>query len=234
MRQPTARHLATGLAAAVLVTACGSQATTTGAPSDEQTPAPQGAPASPSPTGTPAPSSSPSPVAPSPTPSSSPSSRPTSDAAPAPQQVVIDDPERLRIPAIEVDAPIVDLGRTEQGGLQVPQDWDATGWWTGGITPGRIGPAVIAGHIDSKSGPAVFFRLEELQEGDTIQVVGADGQTLTFQVEGMEQFPKAEFPTDRIYGPTSDPQLRLITCGGPFDASWGHYLDNVVVYASET
>lgn len=234
MRQPPARHLATALTAAVFMSACGSQATTTDAPSDEQTPAPQDASASPSPTGTPAPST-PSSVSSSPVPSTSPSSESTGEATtPPPQEVVIEDPERLRIPAIEVDAPIVDLGRTEQGSLQVPQEWDATGWWTGGITPGRIGPAVIAGHIDSKAGPAVFFRLEELKEGDEIHVVGAEGQTLTFQVDGMEQFPKAEFPTNRIYGPTPDSQLRLITCGGPFDSSWGHYLDNVVVYASET
>jgi LPXTG-site transpeptidase (sortase) family protein len=147
---------------------------------------------------------------------------------------IIADPERLRIPAIEVDAPVIDLGLTDRGGLEVPSDWDATGWWTGSAAPGHVGATVIAGHVDSRSGPAVFYRLEELTAGDEITVIGADGTEVTYAVDRIEQFPKAEFPTRDIYGPTPEPTLRLVTCGGPFDESWGHYVDNVAVYATAT
>lgn len=147
---------------------------------------------------------------------------------------IIADPERLQIPAIGVDAPVIDLGLTDRGGLEVPSDWDATGWWTGSAEPGHVGATVIAGHVDSRSGPAVFYRLQELTAGDEITVIGADGTEVTYAVDRIEQFPKDEFPTRDIYGPTPEPTLRLVTCGGPFDESWGHYVDNVAVYATAT
>lgn len=174
-----------------------------------------------------------------PTPSPTTSHQPTRTPEPpspvpasAVAEPIVEDPDRLVIPAIEVDAPIMDLGLDDQGALQAPSGWDDIGWWAEGTRPGHVGPAVLAGHVDSKSGPAVFSRLGDLRDGDTIDVIGHDGTTVTFAVDGVDQFPKDDFPTADIYGPTRTSTLRLITCGGPFDSAWGHYLDNVVVSAT--
>jgi hypothetical protein len=140
-------------------------------------------------------------------------------------------PVRIEIPAIGVRAPVVRLGLNEDRTLEVPTDFGDAGWWSGGPRPGEPGPAVIAGHVDSYTGPAVFFRLPELDPGDTIIVGRRDGSRARFTVRGSEQYPKARFPTARVYGRTTGPTLRLITCGGAFDQSTGHYLDNTVVYA---
>jgi hypothetical protein len=161
---------------------------------------------------------------------------PSPTAAPAQAQlrrpeVPLAEPERLEIPAIGVDAPVIDLGLNADGTLEVPTDFDETGWWTGGPAPGEVGPAVIVGHVDSKDGPAVFFRLAELEPGDEIIVTSGDTRT-TFTVESREQHPKDAFPTDRVYRDDDDRvALRLITCGGEFNRSTGHYRDNVVIYA---
>jgi sortase (surface protein transpeptidase) len=141
-------------------------------------------------------------------------------------------PVRVEIPSIGVRAPVIKLGLNPDRSLEVPQDFGDTGWWSGGSRPGERGPAVIVGHVDSKTGPAVFYRLRELRRGDEIVVVGRDGSRARFSVEGSEQYPKDDFPTARVYGRTSGPTLRLITCGGDFDSSTGHYVDNTVVYAS--
>ena len=140
-------------------------------------------------------------------------------------------PVRIEIPAIGVRAPVIPLGLDEHRALEVPADYGDTGWWTGGPWPGERGPAVIAGHVDSTTGPAVFFRLGELAPGDDIVVVRRDGTRVRFRVRGSEHYPKASFPTARVYGPTPGPELRLITCSGDFDRATGHYLDNTVVYA---
>lgn len=143
-------------------------------------------------------------------------------------------PARIVIDSIDVDAPVVDLGLAGDGTLEVPKNWGDTGWYTDGPAPGARGPAVIAGHVDSKTGPAVFYRLDELTPGDTIEVIADSGTVTTFTVDRLQQFPKAQFPTQSVYALTPDPQLRLITCGGAFDESTGHYQDNIVVYASVT
>jgi hypothetical protein len=141
------------------------------------------------------------------------------------------DPVRLYVEAIGVDAPIIPLGLDGSGALEVPDATDETGWWTGGPEPGEQGPAVVAGHVDSRQGPAVFYRLAELQPGDVIDVIRADGTQLRFTVQRTEQHAKDAFPTDTVYAPTAGAELRLITCGGAFDRSSGHYLDNVIVFA---
>ena len=115
--------------------------------------------------------------------------------------------------------------------LEVPTDYGDTGWWSGGSRPGETGPAVIVGHVDSQTGPAVFYRLGELRKGDKVVVVRRDGSRARFTVQGSERFPKDEFPTARVYSRTDGPTLRLITCGGAFDSSTGHYVDNTIVYA---
>jgi len=140
-------------------------------------------------------------------------------------------PVHLRIPAIGVSAVVVRLGLNRDGTLQVPGDFDVTGWFTGGPAPGETGPAVIAGHIDSRSGPAVFYRLRELRPGDEITVGRTDGSSVRFAVDGVAQYPKQAFPTEAVFGPSPDPMLRLITCGGTFDRSQRSYRDNIVVTA---
>jgi sortase (surface protein transpeptidase) len=143
-------------------------------------------------------------------------------------------PVRVEIPAIGVSSRLVRLGLNADGTMEVPRDNDRAGWFTGGAMPGQDGPAVISGHVDSKSGPAVFFRLRDLRRGDTIRVQRAAGDWLAFEVTGTARYAKAAFPTDAIFGPVTGPVLRVITCGGDFDRSSGHYLDNVVVTATPT
>jgi hypothetical protein len=141
-------------------------------------------------------------------------------------------PVGVEIPAIGVSAPLVRLGLTPDGRLAAPESWSAAGWWTGGPKPGENGPAVIAGHVDSKSGPAVFYQLRKLGRGDRVIVTYSDRSTVSFAVERIDRHPKGAFPTAQVYGGTSGPTLRLITCGGEFDRSSGHYRDNVIVFAS--
>jgi hypothetical protein len=140
-------------------------------------------------------------------------------------------PVGLRIPAIGVDAPVIPLGLNADRTLQVPRDFGDTGWWSGGARPGDPGPTIIVGHVDSYTGPAVFFRVRDLRPGDAIVVLRRDGSRARFTVQGSEEYPKARFPTARVYGPTRGATLRLITCSGAFDRASGHYLDNTVVYA---
>jgi sortase (surface protein transpeptidase) len=143
-------------------------------------------------------------------------------------------PVRVEIPSIGVSSRLIRLGLNADGTMEVPRDYGRAGWFTGGAMPGQDGPAVISGHVDSKSGPAVFYRLRELRPGDTIRVRRADGGWLAFEVTGSARYAKAAFPTDAVFGPVTGPVLRLITCGGAFDRSSGHYLDNVVVTATPT
>jgi sortase (surface protein transpeptidase) len=139
-------------------------------------------------------------------------------------------PVRLRIPAIGVDAPLERLGVDKHGEVQTPA-WQKAGWYTGSARPGQAGPAVILGHVDSASGPAVFYRLEFLRPGDDVEVTRADGSRIVFHVSGQQKVAKSRFPTDLVYGPTLEPSLRLVTCGGSFDAKSHHYRDNIIVSA---
>jgi hypothetical protein len=141
-------------------------------------------------------------------------------------------PRWIRIPAIGVSAPVGPIGLNEDRTIQVPREFGKGGWYRLGPKPGERGPAVIVGHVDSKSGPAVFYRLRELKPGNRILVRRADGSTARFRVNGLERWPKSEFPTRRVYGRTRGPVLRLVTCSGNFDASAGHYVDNTIVFAS--
>jgi len=140
-------------------------------------------------------------------------------------------PIRVRIPGIDVDADVVDLGLNPDRSLEVPEDFEQTGWYTGRSIPGEPGPSVIAGHVDSTTGPAVFFRLRELDEGDLISIDRSDGQTAIYQVNGASQVDKTSFPTELVYGATAEPTLRFITCGGTFDSGAGSYEGNLIVFA---
>lgn len=141
-------------------------------------------------------------------------------------------PVRVRITAIGVAAPVIDLGLNDDDTLEAPEAFDQAGWWTGGAAPGADGPAVVAGHVDSHAGPGVFYRLRELRPGDRIELRDRDGRVVRFAVDRLEQHPKDDFPTAAVYGDTARPTLRLITCGGAFDRSVRSYIDNVIVYAS--
>lgn len=140
-------------------------------------------------------------------------------------------PVSVSIPAIGVQSDLEDLHRGSAGELDPPVDWDSAGWFSDGIVPGEVGPAVIAGHVDSPTSAAVFFRLDELVAGDEIHVAMSDGTTRTFTVDRSERAAKSAFPTSDVYGTTPTAQLRLITCDGVFDTATGHYTDNLIVFA---
>ena len=139
-------------------------------------------------------------------------------------------PVRLRIAAIGVDSTLMELGLKSDGTMQVPPSGFPAGWFTGAPTPGELGPAIIAGHIDW-NGPGVFYDLHHLKAGDRIVVTRKDGSAPVFRVTRVAKFPKTQFPTNLVYGNIDHPGLRLITCGGTFNSQSGHYEDNIVVFA---
>jgi len=140
-------------------------------------------------------------------------------------------PLRLRVPSAGIDAALSAVGLDDGGALVPPDAPGRAGFFVDGPAPGEQGPAVIAGHVDSPSGPAVFYRLRDVAVGDPILVERSDGSTARFVVTRVARHPKSAFPTGEVYGPTPGAELRLITCGGEFDRAAGSYRDNVVVYA---
>ncbi|WP_353388801.1 class F sortase [Thermobispora bispora] len=145
-------------------------------------------------------------------------------------------PVRIRIPAIGVSAPVEPVGVDAKGEMQVPplSKPNLVGWYRLGPAPGEQGPAILLGHVNTRAGAAVFYRLRELKRGNKIAIRRADGKTAIFTVDGIEQVSKLTFPTKRVYGNTATASLRLITCGGLYDAKTHHYTDNVIVYATLT
>jgi hypothetical protein len=144
-------------------------------------------------------------------------------------------PVSMDIPAIGVSSELLHLGLNPDGTIQVPSlvtSADEAAWYEYSATPGQIGASVIEGHVDSYQGPAVFFRLGALRPGDTIEVTLADGVTAIFRVTGVREYLKSNFPARAIYGATDYAALRLITCGGVFDYTTGHYLSSTIVFAS--
>jgi LPXTG-site transpeptidase (sortase) family protein len=156
---------------------------------------------------------------------------PPQSAAPKPVAA----PVSLTIPLIGVRTNLMTLGLASNGELQVPllSMASVAGWYTGSPRPGSIGSAIIVGHIDTTKGPAVFYRLNTLTSGDKIYVKRADGTVVEFRVTSVQTYLKDHFPTEDVYGPVPDPELRLITCGGVWDPALHHYLSNIVVYATE-
>jgi Sortase domain len=141
----------------------------------------------------------------------------------------IAEPSRVVIPAIKADALIVNAGVLDDGSMDVPP-FGLAGWFHVGPAPGEPGPAVIVGHVDSKKGPDVFYRLKDLKPGDEVFVYDKSGDLAVFVVDSSETILKSELPTERIWNSTPQPVIRLITCGGKFDRSTGHYLSNTIVY----
>jgi sortase family protein len=146
-------------------------------------------------------------------------------------------PTRIGIPALGVDSAVDPVGLNPDGTVQVPAPgplYDQAAWYTGSVTPGQRGPAVILGHIDSAAnGPSVFYRLSALRPLDEFTVTRADGRTLVYRVNSVKSYPKDAFPSRSVYGPTTRPEVRLITCGGAFDSRARSYVDNTVVYANQ-
>ncbi|MGW0558445.1 class F sortase [Streptomyces sp. NPDC002926] len=142
-------------------------------------------------------------------------------------------PKRLSITEIAVDAPFTPLSIGSSGQLDAPpgDDNNLVGWFQGGPTPGERGTSIVAGHVDTKTGPAVFVELGSLKPGSTVDITREDNTVATFKVDSVETFSKAHFPNQRVYADTPSPQLRLITCGGEYDRKAKDYTDNVVVFA---
>lgn len=159
---------------------------------------------------------------------------PTAPAVASPAQAAPAQPVELRIPAIRVKTALTDLGLAADGTVQAPPDYQVAGWYAAGPAPGTAPgpPAVIVGHVDSTTGPAVFYRLRELHDGNDIAIRGLDGTTRHFKVYRAAEYPKDAFPAAEVYAPTGRAEVRLITCSGQFDRGQGSYVDNLVVYAT--
>jgi hypothetical protein len=153
-------------------------------------------------------------------------------AVPQPASDHVAKPVTLIIPVIGVKTTLIHLGLTADNELQVPTSTQVAGWYTSSPRPGSIGSAIIAGHIDSRSGPGIFYRLHTMKVGEKIYVRRADHSLAIFRVTALHEYLKSKFPTQGIYGPAPTPELKLITCGGAFDVATGHYLSNVIVFAS--
>ncbi|MGY1730136.1 class F sortase [Geodermatophilus sp. SYSU D01045] len=141
-------------------------------------------------------------------------------------------PTRVQIPALGVASRIMELGLERDGSMEVPPGAYPVGWYDGSPTPGQLGPAVLAGHVDWEGKPGAFYGLRELRPGDTVVVDRADGTVATFRVDRVEEHAKDDFPTEEVYGDIDHAGLRLITCGGAFDEDSGDYEDNIIVFAS--
>ena len=141
-------------------------------------------------------------------------------------------PTKLSIPKLKIETTFEKpLGLNEDGGSEVPKSYTQVGWYEYGPTPGEYGPAVILGHVDSVSGPAVFFSLGQLEAGDDVYIDRADGSVAHFVVEKLERYEQVAFPTAKVYGNIDHAGLRLITCSGTFKKGEQRYTHNLVVYA---
>jgi sortase family protein len=165
-------------------------------------------------------------------------SLPPSTAAETPPTPIVDAPPigrsvpvRVEVPSIGVNSTLMDLGLTADGSLEVPPSGFPAGWYTGAPTPGELGPAIIVGHVDWAGKGGVFYRLRSIHPGALITVLRADGSTAVFAVSSVAEYVKGAFPTDKVYGNTTNAALRLITCGGVFNPAVHSYEDNIVAYA---
>jgi len=182
--------------------------------------------------GEPAPAAAPPAPTPRPT-TSAPAAVPTGPVPTGPVAAEADAtaPVAIRIPDLSIDQAMVPLGVTPERKLEVPEEWMDIGWWKTGPAPGEAGGAVIAGHVNGDGKPAVFVDLPSLAVGAQVEVQREDGSVATFVVRSKEQFPKDDFPNERMYTFEGPSFLHLVTCGGSFDTRSGHYDDNIVVFA---
>ncbi|MFD0370930.1 class F sortase [Streptomyces sp. NPDC059071] len=144
-------------------------------------------------------------------------------------------PTTLAVPAITIEAPVIGLGLDSTGSLATPpvDNPKVVGWYASGVSPGERGTAVVVGHRDTRTGPAIFINLNSLNPGNTIRVARADGRVAVFTVDRVRTYAKSAFPSEEVYGATKRPELRVLTCGGTFDRKEG-YASNIVVFAHLT
>jgi hypothetical protein len=140
-------------------------------------------------------------------------------------------PVRFISPDLEVDAEFEYLGLKDNGEVEVPESFEKVGWYMYGSLPGNQGPAIVIGHVDSKEGPAVFWSLGDLERGDVVTIVNAAGEQIQYRVRDSERYPQNKFPTDKVYGNTDTPELRIITCTGEYNSETKRYSHNLIVYA---
>ncbi|MGW8764557.1 class F sortase [Streptomyces sp. NPDC055815] len=164
-----------------------------------------------------------------------PKARPTPRPSPPPAPLARSRPVTVAVPAITIEAPVIELGLDATGRLGTPpvDDPRVVGWYARGSTPGERGTAVVVGHRDTRTGPAVFLNLNSLSPGNTVRVARADGKVAVFTVDRVRTYAKSDFPDKEVYGDTGRPELRLLTCGGTFDRGKG-YEANIVVFAHLT
>ena len=172
---------------------------------------------------------------------STPQASPTNDAVTVQQEAVApvgaapaapSTPVRIEIPSIGVDSDLIGLGLQSDGTMEVPSRGFPGGWYTGSPTPGELGPSIIAGHVDWNGSPGVFYDLKNMSDGDTIAITREDGSRAVFVATDVQRYPKSTFPTDTVYGDIDHAGLRLITCGGAYDAGASSYDDNVIAFAA--
>ncbi|NUL05705.1 class F sortase, partial [Streptomyces lunaelactis] len=141
-------------------------------------------------------------------------------------------PRRISVPSVALDAPLTEAGLDAGGWVEAPplEHGNLAGWYTGAVTPGERGTAVIVGHVDNTAGPAAFFALGAVKRGSEVEILRRDGRTAVFAVYGVEVLTKKNFPAARVYQDTPEPELRVITCGGGYSKKTG-YAGNVVAFA---
>lgn len=164
-----------------------------------------------------------------------PKARPEPKGDPLPAPLARSRPTGLAVPAITIEAPVLGLGLDASGRLGTPpaEDPRIVGWYKDGPTPGETGTAIVVGHRDTRTGPAIFLNLDSLTAGNTVRIARADGRVAVFTVDKVRTYTKEQFPDQEVYGSTGRPELRLLTCGGSFDPKKG-YESNIVVYAHLT
>ena len=166
-----------------------------------------------------------------PEPEPTPDPEPEAEPEPEPEPEPVEQPTRLSIPAISVDAPVVPVGLEDDGGMEIPHDIATIGWYELGVMPGETGTAVLSGHVDSREqGRGAFWDLRAMDVDDVVTVEHEDGTTSEWRVTGRTVYQKDELPIEDIFTRFGDTRLVLITCGGAFDNTTRHYEDNIVVY----
>lgn len=141
-------------------------------------------------------------------------------------------PTQIRLPAISIAAPVVNLGLNSDHTIEVPSEDNAVGWYKYGAVPGDNGTAIMVGHLDSTTGPAIFWHLNDIKIGDNILITRSDGLTAVFTVSDKHSYPFDNFPSQQVYANTSYPSLQILTCTGTYSRVVHHYSENLVVSAT--
>jgi sortase A len=144
---------------------------------------------------------------------------------------IVGEPLRLLMPVLALESEVEKVGLTKELRMGVPSDWWNVGWYELGVKPGEKGNAVLAGHLDSPTGPAVFANLFRLTYGDRIHIIDEWGKQLSFEVVGKAVYTDENFPIDLVFGNSEERLLNLITCQGVFDSATNNYSERLVVTA---